>query len=67
MMNGSCRVMRRSCANKESSLEKRAAEKQAARDADAQALASAQLQEENSFLPLHAIGKIDFSKIPIAR
>jgi hypothetical protein len=50
----------------------RAAEKQASREADARALASgektrAQLVAENSFLPLHAVGNIDFSSVPLAR
>lgn len=53
-------------------FETRAAEKQASRDADARAVASgektlAQLREENSFLPLHALGKIDWKKVPFIR
>lgn len=54
------------------SVRDRAAEKQASRDADARALASGeksreQIVADNSFLPLHAIGAIDFSRVPPAR
>lgn len=47
----------------------RAAEKQASRDQDAEDLASGaksqeDLKRENSFLPLDAMGKIDYRRVP---